>query len=339
MDFKIKVLKPNFWQLLTKSNFPFTMPGSGEPASYKPTDTVKKTFVDGDVAEFSFNKGTFKLVRARPNKTANSVGAIMSILKFIYNPFTLDYLKPMLEVLTGKSTNIKNLISKYTASDLVLCSLKSSLVFTKNEINNIKKIYERLVPGLELEFRIIKKGKKGEGVDQGTFNYLLEFLIANYPFELSETIDASVQKQNRSEPTFRSTYRTFEDLERGNSMNNQMKTSLVRPFVSDDSKFFNLIFKLALSEELPTTKVIGLKTGDTNNNIRIKKRYSFQIGGVWRIDATVVKSGYSIKDVMEKNETFEVECEFIGQTNISFQSFLKSFSNLYILILQNTNYC
>jgi len=41
---------------------------------------------------------------------------------------------------------------------------------------------------------------------------------------------------------------------------------------------------------------------------------------------------------MEKNETFEIECEFIGK-KVSFNSFLKSFSNLYILILQNSSYC
>jgi hypothetical protein len=95
---------------------------------------------------------------------------------------------------------------------------------------------------------------------------------------------------------------------------------------------------LALSEEIPTSKVIGLKTERTNNNIRFKRRYSFRVGPLWRIDATEVKSGYSIKEAMEKNETFEIECEFIGK-KVSFDSFLKSFSNLYILILQNSSYC
>jgi len=338
IDFKIKIIKPNLWYLLTKSDFPYTMPGSGNPASYKPTDSAKEYFTDGDVAEFSFNKdrGTFKLIRARPNKTANSVGAIMSIFKFIYNPFTLDVLKPMLEVLSGESANLKNLLDGYTTRDLVLCSLKNNLVFNKHEISEIKKIYDLYTKGLELEFRILKKEKKDSNVDQGTFNYLMQFFMTNYPFEILDTIDVSPQKQ---EIKLRSTYLSLEDLKNGFSISNESKQSLVRPFVSDGSKFFNLIFKLALSEEKPIKQVIGLKTGRSNNNIRIKRRYSFMTGPLWRIDATIVKSDYSINNAIEKPETFEIECEFVGANKISFQAFLKSFSNLYILILQNSSYC
>jgi hypothetical protein len=339
MDFKIKMVKPYYWELLTRSDYPFTMPGSGKVASYKPTNFARENFVDSDVAEFSFNKekGTFKLIRARPNKMANSVGSIMSIFKFIYNPFTLDALKPMLKVFNGESKDLVDLLKKYTTSDLVLCNLKNSVVFNKNEIKNIKRFYDLLEPNLELEFRIVKKGRKDSNVDRSTFKYLLEFLTGNYPFEISETIDV-IQKNDRSEPTYRSTYTSFEDLEVGIPLVNEMKKQVTGTYLSDESKFFNLVFKLALSEEIPTSKVIGLKTERTNNNIRFKRRYSFRVGPLWRIDATEVKSGYSIKEAMEKNETFEIECEFIGK-KVSFDSFLKSFSNLYILILQNSSYC
>jgi len=339
MDFKIKIVKPSYWELLTRSGYPFTMPGSGNVASYKPTNFAKENFVDSDVAEFSFDKKneTFKLIRARPNKMANSVGSIMSIFKFIYNPFTLDVLKPMLEVLNGESKDLVDLLKGYTTSDLVLCNLKNSVVFNKNEIKNIKRFYDLLEPNLELEFRIVKKGRKDSNVDQSTFNYLLEFLTRNYPFEISETFDL-IQKKDRSDPSYRSTYISFEDLEAGKPIVNEMKQQVTRTYLSDESKFFNLVFKLALSEERGTSKVIGLKSERTNNNIRFKRRYSFRVGPLWRIDATVVKSGYSIKEAMEKNETFEIECEFIGK-KVSFDSFLKSFSNLYILILQNSSYC
>jgi hypothetical protein len=339
MDFKIKIIKPNLWHLLTRSGYPFTMPGSGEPASYKPTEFAKEHFKDGDVAEFSFNKTIFKLVRARPNKTANSKDSIMSILNFIYNPFTLDFLKPMLETMIENNQNLKEVLMGYRQNDLILCALQKSLIFNKNEIENIKKIYNlfKLSNNLELEFRIIKKGKKDSNVDKSIFNYFLDFLLINYPVVVSHTIDTSTQKRDRSDPTFRSTYNSFEDILSGNSIINESKKQL-KVYFSDQSVFFNLQFKLSLSEENSTNKVIGLTYDKTNNNIRIKHRYSFNIDGLWRIDATIVKSGYTIEDAKNKNETFEIECEYIGKI-ISDEKFIKSFSNLYMLILQNTSYC
>ena len=115
-------------------------------------------------------------------------------------------------------------------------------------------------------------------------------------------------------------------------------------YFSEPSKLFNLQFKLSLAREIKNSTIIGtefIREGKkSNNNIRMKKRYSFDIRGIWRIDATIVKSGFSIQEVQSKNETYEIECEFIGNiSNIKFDNFLKSFSNIYILILQNSSYC
>ena len=57
------------------------------------------------------------------------------------------------------------------------------------------------------------------------------------------------------------------------------------------------------------------------------------------MDLTIVKSGYSIKEANESREIYEIELEFVGGNNISFDNFLKSFSNLYILLLDNASYC
>ena len=111
------------------------------------------------------------------------------------------------------------------------------------------------------------------------------------------------------------------------------------------SLYNNLQFKLVLSEELKTNNIIGLKTLNpanrvgSNNSIRIKNRYSFEFYSLWRLDLTIVKSGYSINEASESNEVYEIECEYIGPKDISFNKFIKSLSNVYIMILTNTSYC
>ena len=38
-------------------------------------------------------------------------------------------------------------------------------------------------------------------------------------------------------------------------------------------------------------------------------------------------------------ESYELECEYIGPREISFQTFIDSMNYVYKLILQNTSYC
>ena len=105
----------------------------------------------------------------------------------------------------------------------------------------------------------------------------------------------------------------------------------------------NLTFKLDLANEITTKKVIRLRSlfagKMTNNLIRVKNRYSFNVNSLWRIDLTKVTSAYTIETLYEKNETFELECEYIGTKIIPFELFIKSMSDLYKLILLNSNYC
>ena len=64
---------------------------------------------------------------------------------------------------------------------------------------------------------------------------------------------------------------------------------------------------------------------------------SFEVG-LWRIDITRVLSAYKISELKDKNETSELECEYIGK-HVSFDVFITSMSNLYKFILNNSSYC
>jgi hypothetical protein len=56
------------------------------------------------------------------------------------------------------------------------------------------------------------------------------------------------------------------------------------------------------------------------------------------VDFTRIKTSYDITDILEKNEMYELECEYIGG-NIPFDDFLKSLNDLYMIILSNSSYC
>ena len=189
MDFKIKITGNN-WELLTKSDLPFTLPGSGIKATCKPTAVNKRDFVSGDVAEFKYSipKRTFVIVRSRPNKQANSQEAIRSVLRFISNPFSLDLLKPALLVLTGKSKKFSELLKVMSKSQLILCSVSLFFVNSKNknynELLKLKEIHSMFLKNgsknMELEARLYKNGNPKQNMDKFTFNYLFEFLILNF---------------------------------------------------------------------------------------------------------------------------------------------------------------
>ena len=344
MDFKIKIEAPNKWVLLTRSGYPFTMPVTGVPAICKPTEANKRDFSDGDVAEFLFNHktGLFKIVRARPNKEANSKDSILSIFNFINNPFTLDQISLSLEsMVTGK--NLKQALLGLSKSNLILSIFSKHCFFTKYEVKNIRSFYEKYIPGShELEVRLVKKGKKDSSVDKSIFNYLMEYLHINFTPVKTFTIDVSMRGDNFI--SYRSSYTSFEDIQSGKSIINESKSSILRPYLSQENKgnlYNNILFKLALSEEVKTNKIIPLVSmvdgKRVYNSVRIKDRHSFELGS-WRIDLTTVKSGFSMDEAKSKPDVYEIECEYIG-SKVPFEQFLASFNITYVLLLQNAGYC
>jgi len=350
MDFKIKILTESRWELLTKYDYPFTIPGSGVPATCKPTKDNKLNFKDGDVAEFTYSGSgsEFKIFRARPNKEANSLGSVLSVWNFIKNPFTLDVLRKPLEILNKENVDkkeIKSVLSVLSKSQLILTILfDRGIFFNKYEVRKIKDLYSKFVYSNELECRIFKNGKQPPSVGEYTFKYLWDFLVKNYEMKNMNSID--IIELSDSYKKARSSYKSVEDIYNKKSIINETKTP-IQSVISNASKqklYNNLIFKLSLSEELKTNNLISLKKitkenpSGFNNMIRFKNRYSFKLNELWVIDLTIVKTGYSLEDAASKNDVYEMECEFTGE-KIPFEHFIKSFSNIYMFILSNTGFC
>jgi hypothetical protein len=369
MDFKIKVINNSEWELLTKSNYPFTMPGSGMKAICVPTDANKKNLKDSDVAEFKYStsKKTFQVLRPRPNKQANSQGAIMAVLRFIINPFVLDYLKPALKEITSPSgdngLSLSPLLSVMSKTDLILCSTEMFFVESKtpeyNEIGKLKKIYSEFLgsgsKNMELESRLYKNGNPGKNMDKITFNYLLEFLSTQFKMVREVSIDVIEKNEFNYKSKYRSSYHSFKDLYTLKSFSNQQKILYSQfdsntprklndksklekyGFYFDENKLLynEIIFRMSLSEERESKRAVPMGVG---NLIRYKERYSFKISDLWILDLTRVKSGYSEEGVNLSPETYEVECEFIGPRDTSFEDFLSSYNELYKYLISNSSY-
>jgi formylmethanofuran dehydrogenase subunit D len=96
-----------------------------------------------------------------------------------------------------------------------------------------------------------------------------------------------------------------------------------------------------LSTETQSSVKINVKNTVKNkvqyNTIRHKQRDSFyHPNGLWRIDLTKVNTQVSGQPSIE---TYEIECEYTGDTVASFNKFIHSMSDVYKLVLFNTGYC
>jgi len=337
IDFEIKFNPESKkeWWLLTKSKQNYDVKqsdGTAVHAIILPTKSDILKYNEGDVVECilkptaNSQHNIFIPMQKRADKTdGNSLQTIMSTMDAIKNKFTLDILKPaILEIISGKSS--KEVLQFYSTNKLILCVVDN--FFTKTETEKIKEIYNLFDGTQELEFRIypyIKGGKK-ENVQKFTYYYLLDFLKkSGMPHENVNTIDILL---NNTEPnkTYRSTY---SDLKLTNPIN-QVKTKISDYRCIPTSSTFPLTFKLSLSSETDSPIVV---TKSRTNLTRIKLRDSF-IYHSWRIDITKVISIDNDISI----ETYEIECEYIGKV-IPFQKFIESMSDVYKLILKNTNYC
>jgi len=196
----------------------------------------------------------------------------------------------------------------------------------------------------ELELRLFKRGKKGNILDKFTFFYLYDFLKQNFPVTRTKLIDVSLNLPDES-GKYRSTYANIEDIQNGTPIENIYKKKIDNfiffPTDKGQKLYNNIVFKLEYSKELISNKIIRL-TSDINNriinnNIRFKDRHSYNINKYWRLDLTKVISTYNINEI--KNETYEIECEYVGDYSVSFDKFISSLSNLYMFLLNNSSYC
>ena len=357
IDFKIKVIGPSEWHLLTKTDEVFNVnqtKGNPLPATCIPTESQKEKFFDGQVVEFKYREtmnkygNLFVPLRSRSEKDANSYNTIMTTLNVIHNPFTLDILKPAFKVFESNRLT-KEYLELFSESDLILTIMKDSQFFNEYEKTQIKKVYTEVSDNVELEFRLFKFGKSGKTLDKFTFFYVNNFLIRNFKYTIENTVDMTENKPTETRK-FRTTYKLLTDVPKESFRDTtsrfkcEYKEKIINYSMEPKVKnlYNNLTFKLEASKEIPTDRVIGLKSlfagKMVNNYIRVKNRYSFDIHPLWRLDLTQVLSAYTPEDLEDKNESFELECEFIGK-DVPFDTFIESFSNVYKILLSNSGYC
>jgi hypothetical protein len=283
----------------------------------------------------------------------------MSTLRAINENFRLDSLKPAFQsITTSPFTNksIKEVLVHFSESDLILFILKSRGIsfFNTKDIESLTEIYQlaQQTDNAELECRIYSytKPKKGKAtsinIQRGLFFYMLNYCWKTFSMDnLQNTID--VVRNDFSKNKVRSTYSSIKNIYDKKSEINISKVKVkeysLTPTDYTKKMYNNINMKLSLSTEEPMDSVIGLKSQLTNkivsNLIRIKSRHSFKVNDLWRIDCTRVKMSYSIQDVLDKNELYEFECEFIGPKTTPLQLFIQSLNDIYILLLSNSGYC
>ena len=387
VDFKIKINPKDKkeWSLLTKSgeNYGVKQPDGSKinavmfpNSAYKENDVVECKLYEGS----NPYKNIFVPILKRMDKTeGNSYQTIMSTLEAMTNRFTLDILKQAISSITSRK-NMENVLEFYSLNKLVICSVDN--IFTTNEINEIKEIYQNykikktyvqqpneqeysseseggsdyeyfefgasksfklneLVQQFkkevskpetfyELEFKVfpyIKKGKK-ENIQKFTYYYFLDYLKkSGMRHVYTPSIDILMSHKGS---TYRSTY---TNLALTNPVENLIKQTLM-VYRALPALGNNLIFKLTLSTETKTTKVVKPKN-NFDNLLRVKFRDSFYYLDLWRIDITRVLTTIGNTPPVE---TYEIECEYIGG-NVEFTTFINSMSDIYKIVLFNTNYC
>ena len=261
VDFKIRFNpdKKNEWWLLTKSdqNYDVKQPdGTTVHAIIVVTESIREKYIEGDVVECKLKEQSnpqgniFIPLSKRSDKTeGNSLQTIMSTLKVVKTPFTLDILKPAIEsIVTG--TNQDSILEFCSKSKLILCTI--DMFFTKEEISEIKNVYNLFEENnnYELEFRVfpyIKKGKK-ESINKFTYYYFLDYLKNNSGLTSKYEFSIDILLNDTRRETFRSTYKSFELKKPVNMVKRTIKEYRNIP-TSDEQLYNNLTFKLSLSTE------------------------------------------------------------------------------------------
>jgi hypothetical protein len=343
--------------------------------NYKENDVVECKLFEGT----NPYKNIFVPILKRTDKTeGNSYQTITSTLDAMTNKFTLDILKPAIEsIQSGK--DMQNVLEFYSLNKLVICSVANIFTTTEiNQIKNIYQFYvekrnyvmerkqesesdesetgsdyeyfefgaskpfrlnellqqfkkreTRPQTYYELEFKIypyIKKGKK-ENIQKFTYYYFLDFLKkSGMRHVYTPSIDILMSTKSG---TVRSTYQNLSLIE---PVENLIKQQIAeyRALPCIDSK---LTFKLSLSSET-TTKTVVKPKNKSDNLLRVKFRDSFYFT-LWRIDITRVLTTIGNTEPVE---TYEIECEYIGGV-VDFTTFINSMSEVYKIVLFNTNYC
>lgn len=356
IDFKIKTVSNKEWALLTRNGNPFMVnqkQGNPLPAICYPTNSDKRVLSDGEVGEFVLvSNNVFKLDRPRPGKEANAISTALSVMNFISNPFTLDVLKG------------ENNLRILTRSQLVLsiCDKTGVSFLTESDREVLNNNFELINnPETEFEVRFYKSGSLfGGGVKAHIFNNLNEYLVKKYPYGVIATTDI-LKGDYRTEYSnqgvqniIKKKYDVYsENKEALQLIFKYSRTFGIQPDYDDmrklkmNSKFVekeysSTYYRFGLSKESKTRIVIQEIEGNKSNFVRIKNRVSYYSLPLFRIDLTVVKEGFGVRNAKDSLEKYEIEVEYIGnKTGVSptFEDFFESLNKLMVELLINANNC
>ena len=113
-----------------------------------------------------------------------------------------------------------------------------------------------------------------------------------------------------------------------------------------EKSYNGINYKFGLSTENKSKIIVKEYENGKYNLVRAKNRVSFFIGEHWRLDLTVVKQGYSLRQAYSSNDSYEVELEYIGNKqnnqnnqNITSDSFIKTVNSIITELLIISNNC
>jgi hypothetical protein len=351
IDFQVKIISPKIWELLTRStgskpqNFSIK-DENGE--AIKAICTNFGNFVDlvsdGDIVEFKYIRSNFIPYKMRSEKNEpNSYLTAMSTISAIKNFFNLGDYKTEIDVASGKGTDTTKFLMCYPKIRLASCA--NTIVFDPSVLKKINSVFKEYSFGgtHELELRIANVGK-GNTFSKSDFFYLLSFFKLLYgPKEYERTIEVIDTDNN-----LRSTYSAIEfdrnsefpRIEIVLQLGDHIKTIEKKSKKSQKMicSQFNVKIDVSTETEKKKDKIPVLKDNGNGNLLRHKLRNSYEIG-LWRVDFTIVKTDYSLKNLFNANEKYELECEFISKIEIGESEFIESLSVVYNLILHNHTYC
>ena len=112
--------------------------------------------------------------------------------------------------------------------------------------------------------------------------------------------------------------------------------------VFKEKEYSDTYYRLGLSTENQTNVIVKEINGNKSNLVRLKKRVSYYVLPLWRIDLTTVYEGYGIRQAVNSMEKYEIEIEYIGSKNgiqPNIEEFLYSINKLMSEVFINLNNC
>lgn len=177
---------------------------------------------------------------------------------------------------------------------------------------------------------------KFKKINKSHFDKSIQFLIAGNleHKEFDEVLDISTD-------SLRITIFGIDDIS-NYCNNNNIKNIINKEIINKKSNsqritISNFDVNIDLKKETKINDLQDIKIIEKPNLFRLKKRITFYSKeNEWKYDLTIVKSSENLKDIKDKNETYEIEMELIKTNNKKQVEFAKKYFNaifqLYVAI-------